>query len=399
MTEIGFFGGFFIKAQGKCLTDGDVRVKQVWILLEYLIANRQQDIPQEKLIDILWQDGECGNPLNALKNLVYRARKMLRPLQPEKSSDYILFRNGNYAWNSGIPCTVDIEEFERACRDASREDAPAEGRIADYRKAVGLYKGGFLPRNSGDDWAVMKNTYFCQKYIGAVQAMADLYGGMEKYDAAIAVCEAAQSVDPFDESLQETLIRSYVKAGYRSKALSHYEYISNLYYDKLGVRLSENIRSYMKETMKSLGGTETDLDAIKSDLNETGKVENAYYCDYEVFKNIYRIQARLSGRQGQPVFVALLTVMSTGPKSSDVTQRNPHVAAAMQGLQSVIQQSLRKSDVFSRYSTAQYVVMLPALTYENGQMVLRRILKKFGERNRYPDIIVGTKLNPLEPVA
>jgi hypothetical protein len=42
--------------------------------------------------------------------------------------------------------------------------------------------------------------------------------------------------------------------------------------------------------------------------------------------------------------------------------------------------------------------MLPTLTFENGQMVLNRIVKKFSEGNKYREIRLSTKLNPLTPL-
>ena len=75
--EIQMLGEFAITINGNTITNLKGRTKRVWMLIEYLIANRHSDISIEKLIDVLWGEDECGDPVNALKNLVYRARTCL----------------------------------------------------------------------------------------------------------------------------------------------------------------------------------------------------------------------------------------------------------------------------------------------------------------------------------
>ncbi len=74
--EIQMLGEFAITINGNTITNLKGRTKRVWMLIEYLIANRHSDISIEKLIDVLWGEDECGDPVNALKNLVYRARTL-----------------------------------------------------------------------------------------------------------------------------------------------------------------------------------------------------------------------------------------------------------------------------------------------------------------------------------
>ena len=42
----------------------------------------------------------------------------------------------------------------------------------------------------------------------------------------------------------------------------------------------------------NVNSVEMDLNVIKSDLKEAVKTKGAFWCDYTIFKNIYRIHAR-----------------------------------------------------------------------------------------------------------
>ena len=47
----------------------------------------------------------------------------------------------------------------------------------------------------------------------------------------------------------------------------------------------------------------------------------------------------------------------------------------MEHLNTSILNSLRCSDVFTRYSISQYLILLPTVTAEKGEMVLKRIIQ------------------------
>ena len=70
----------------------------------------------------------------------------------------------------------------------------------------------------------------------------------------------------------------------------------------------------------------------------------------------------------------------------------------MEILYRCIMDSLRRSDVFSRCSASQYVLMLSPLTYEDGQVVLTRIEKNFKHQCHSRRVTLVRNLQPLIPV-
>lgn len=118
-----------------------------------------------------------------------------------------------------------------------------------------------------------------------------------------------------------------------------------------------------------LASTQMDLSIIQNDLKEIMLTNGAYCQTYESFKRIYRFVARGLERTGQPVFVLLLTLIcengSTLPRQEADTEA--------ERLKRVITFSLRRGDVFTRYSSTQFVVMLPGANQENARMISNRI--------------------------
>ena len=70
----------------------------------------------------------------------------------------------------------------------------------------------------------------------------------------------------------------------------------------------------------------------------------------------------------------------------------------MDQLKVTIIDSLRLSDIFSRYSISQYILMLPTTSYETGETVLKRIEKGFSKLNKNKRIVLNYKLQPLDPI-
>ena len=62
-----------------------------------------------------------------------------------------------------------------------------------------------------------------------------------------------------------------------------------------------------------------------------------------------------------------------------------------------IRSSLRRGDVFCRYSVSQYMLLLPTATYENGEMVLKRITQNFHKTYTRRDMIVNYSLQAVTP--
>jgi GGDEF domain-containing protein len=70
----------------------------------------------------------------------------------------------------------------------------------------------------------------------------------------------------------------------------------------------------------------------------------------------------------------------------------------MDNLFEVIKSSLRRGDVFSRFSATQYVLMLPTLTYENCEMVMERVIRRYRQTFRAKAAEIIASVQPLSPV-
>ncbi|MGX8710580.1 MAG: BTAD domain-containing putative transcriptional regulator [bacterium] len=390
--QIKMLGEFSITINGNQLTNLKGRTKRVWMLIQYLIANRHKENSTEKLVEVLWPDNQCNDPLNALKNLVYRARELLKGLSGNDKAEYIQYIHNTYSWNNSYSCLIDTEQFTEFYRRGSDVSKTQEERVEAFKDALQLYCGEFLPKSAYSNWVISASAYYANLYNQCVLRSCGLLIDLRRFDEVTQICENALIYSPLEESVHKMLLFGYLSTGQRNKALDHYNHVIDLFYRELGVDISESMRALYKQLVNSINNVEMDLGVIKNDLKEASAVEGAYYCDYDIFKSIYRIQARSVARTGSSVFIVLFTISGL-----DGELPKPRVAKlASERLKATIMDSLRKGDTVASYSATQFIVMLPLISYENAEMVVDRILQKFRFRYRRDNVKISTRINALD---
>lgn len=394
LLKINMFGEFSLTYGENRIDDTSNRSKKIWALLAYLITFRDKEVSQEELIDLLWSNNERDNPANNLKTLLHRVRSMIDVLGIGDSRHIVRYRRGSYSWYCPVPMVLDTQIFEELCSKGSDITRPISQRIEYYLQALDLYQGDFLTKHTGESWVIPLSVYYKTMYIKAVETSTSLLAEEIRWDDIIRICQHAVSLDPYEESIHYKLIQAFLGAGNQHAALKHYNYAIDLFYNKLGVNLSKKFTALYKKAMKSTQNQELDLNIIKNDLNEQNPLRGAFFCQYEFFKDIYQLEARSTSRTGQVVYIALLTIMD----KEDETPPQKLLAHAMEHLQNTIYHSLRRGDVFTRYSVSQYLIMLPA-NFENSDMILNRIIKQFHRENSKMAVSLHYKLLPLDPIA
>ena len=388
--SVTMLGGFSIQTDRGRLTDEINRSQKLWSVLSYLLVHRDRSVPQSELIELFWTEDNSTNPVNALKTLLYRVRALLEPLFPEIPP--ILSTRGAYVWNPAIRCQTDADAFEALCAQARESDRPPESRLACYRQAMELYRGEYLPKLSSQLWVVPLSAHYHALFGQAVKDCAGLLEQAQRFDQMERLCRRAVQLDPLDEGLYTLLIRSLLRQGKEAAALEQYETATDLLYRSLGVRPSEELRALYLEIMAVEKSLETDLEVIQEGLRETARRPGAFVCEYGFFREAYRLEARRAARSGTCVHVALITLSLPQGGLPPLEALNQ----AMDQLRAVLVHNLRRGDVVSRYSAAQYVLMLPAANFEDSTMVLERIASAFSRQRRHSILKLSYRVRALE---
>ncbi len=394
---VSMLGTFTVQKDGSQIDDSSNRMRKVWLLLAYLIYNRKSHTSQEQLLSLTQGDAEVDDPSGRLKALFYRVRAMLEPLGKGVGHELIVHKNGRYVWNTDIPLTLDIEEFDRIFAEASRASSD-DDRLPLLLEALALYKGDFLPKLSAESWVIPISAYYHQRYLEAASAALALLCDRSRFNEALDILKQALRIEPYSEELYQYEMRCLMATGRSADALTAYESMSKLLFDAFGVMPSDESRALYRDASREDTGSQTvtvPVDSVRDQLKETDASKGAVYCEYDFFKLLYQVQSRSIIRSGDVIHIALFSIR--GKDSRSLPRRSLDVA--MENLRELAVYSLRQGDVVTKCSASQLIVMLPQANYENSQLVCRRILKAFNRQFPHSPADIDFHVHPLEPTA
>jgi DNA-binding SARP family transcriptional activator len=210
-------------------------------LLGILLTARGMRVPVDRLIDWLWPDAAQDAATVTLRSVVSNLRRALEPESGARApSRYILTRPGGYAWNAKSGASIDTDAFlahlqpapaaERRTNLADR----AEQRQAALRQAIDLYRGDYLADEPDAPWATALRESLRQRFLGALQELAELQIAGGEPDAAIELARRGLEYDRLHEPLYRVLMRAQTSGGDVAGALQSYERYRRVLDEELG---------------------------------------------------------------------------------------------------------------------------------------------------------------------
>ena len=387
--KIQMLGGFSLRLGKRELQDTDTRSKKVWVLLAYLIIHREQTVAQRTLIDLLWGDEtDSINPENALRITMHRTRTLLEQLSPELGRGMILRRRGGYQWNGGGE--VDSERFEALCCQKAEDP---DLRLRNLMEAISLYRGDYLPRQSGEVWVVSTAAYLHNLFVSAAQEAVELLIQQGRSHEAAGVCRRCLALEPYHEGFCRELMQLLAAAGDRRGAAEVYDRLSKRLFDDFGISPSEETRAVYRAAAYSPEDRVLSIDDVMGNLRESDAPSGALQCDFDYFRILCHALSRTMERSGGAAHVVLLDVISTAEREMP----RQTIDRVMGQLSQQIRLSLRRGDVFCQCSVSQFTVLLSRANFENCQMICDRILRNFRRAYPYVPIRIAYQIRPLSP--
>lgn len=368
--RISTLGQFQVRRGDSILSKNTARSYRLWELFKYLITNRDKEIYSEVIMDSLWPEQAYADPRHTLRTMIYRLRQILDIKPGKAEASCIKFSHGSYCWNTEQEYWLDIEVFERLAHEGHQLTASDPVAAIDkYQDAVRLFKGDYLSELAYSEWVIPIRNYYHRLYLQTVLELITLLEKARRYAEVIKVCEKAFLIEFFEEELHISFLQALLKEGKTRQAMNHYEYATTVLYRELGVKPSPAMRELRRLMQVEDPSAAFDLTAIQDSLLDRKTSAGAFLCDPEVFRMMYRLESRRVERTGQAVFLAMLTIVP-------VDTRNPHpvLKELITQMQEQIVSRLRRGDVVTRWNDTQILIILPALNYEQAEVVLDRIL-------------------------
>ena len=216
----------------EALDDGvpvPVRGAKQRALLALLALQRGRPVSADRLIDLLWGDGQAANPANALQAQIGQLRRTLGPAA-------ILTTEAGYALAAG-PGEVDVARFEQLVAKGRRlaaggELGPASAALGE---ALGLRRGEPLAEFTSAGFFAAERVHLDELTLVAIESRAGADLGLGRHGELAGELEALCREHPLRERLWELLILALYRAGRQAEALRAYTEIRDRLAGELGI--------------------------------------------------------------------------------------------------------------------------------------------------------------------
>src|SRR5579859_4980014 len=224
--EVRLFGELEALADGVPVP---VRGAKQRALLALLALQRGQPVSADRLIDVLWGDGQAAHPVNALQAQIGQLRRTLGPAA-------ILTTEAGYALTAG-PDEVDVVRFERLVAKGQRlaADGELEPASAALGEALRLRRGEPLAEFTYAAFFDAERTRLDELTLVAAESRAGADLGLGRHGELAGELEALCREHPLRERLWELLILALYRAGRQAEALRAYTEIRDRLVSELGI--------------------------------------------------------------------------------------------------------------------------------------------------------------------
>lgn len=350
-----------------------VTSKTMQLLLMLLHAG-EKGVSRARLLDVLYGCENISNPSNSLRATVFRLRKLLIAAGlPE--DEYISTSGGIYKWSSNLEVDIDAHEFADVAKEAM--ETKGAGQLPLLKKACELYRGEFLPMLAGEEWVAVESIHYQELYFTCLREACAQMKERREYEDMLEICTLATSIYPFEE-WQILQIDCLMAMNRYKEALKAYEKATVLFFEELGLSPSEKMLARFRAMSGQIHYATGALTDIKNSLREKEWIPGAYYCTYPSFIDCYRLVARMIERTGQSVFLLLCTLVDT---AGSPLENNDSLSKVADKLHNAIGRSLRRGDVYTRYSPNQFLVLLMGISQEACNIASTRIEKNFRDED------------------
>ena len=198
-------------------------------LLALLALQRGQPVGADRLIDLLWGDGQAANPANALQAQIGQLRRTLGPAA-------ILTTEAGYALGAG-PDEVDVVRFEQLVAKGRRlaADGAMEPASAALGEALRLRRGEPLAEFTYAGFFNAERAHLDELTLVAIESRAGADLGLGRHGEVAGELEALCREHPLRERLCELLILALYRSGRQAEALRAYAEIRDRLVGELGI--------------------------------------------------------------------------------------------------------------------------------------------------------------------
>ena len=387
-------GGFSFSGDGQEIPiKGNLRSKYLQVLVMLLKAGKEGISKERLMVRIASGTDSRDKMMNNLRQQIFVLRRTMNGLEfPE--GQYIVSVKGRYYFSRDQDVMTDTGQIDQLYQVLRSGKCGKEKRTEILREICNIYSGEFLPMLSGEEWAAVEGAYYQNIFFECMKELCGLLKEQKNYDEMLELCSKASQLHPYDE-WQALEIDCLMAKNRYMDALKVDEKATEVFYEEFGVSPFDSVMAKYRSSQGQLLYASGVLSEIKGEMMKQDTGMGAYYCNYPSFLDVYRLMVRLKERQDLKISLMICTL-----DSEEQNEKVTDISRIMEDFQSFISENLRRSDVFTRYSPNQFLILLFGSDEQSGEKVVARLQRKWrmsrGEGKPWTDFAVEEIETPGE---
>jgi len=227
MLHVSLLGEQAITRDG---TSVQVRSSRGVALVAFLVVHAGVPQARERIAGLFWPESTDGQALTNLRRELHHVRQVLA----EEPSLVVTSRD--LCWRDTETCRVDVRVFDRE-REAALDAAAAgddEGVLVHAARAVGEYRGGFLP-GAYEDWLLEARSELERWYVEVCDLLCQVRARRGDVAGAADAARRRIRVRPLEEGGYRTLMQLQADLGDRAGAVSTFHHCASVLERELGI--------------------------------------------------------------------------------------------------------------------------------------------------------------------
>lgn len=380
--DISMLGGFSITVNGQYMGLGQNNKANFLKLIQIILLNHEKGISKRELIDGVFGFKDLLDENNSLNNLLHQARTQLKKSGiPGKR--YIEGKKGVYFPEKpeGYEVFIDVRAYRELCQQAEQEPN-RDHRAELYAKAFELYRGELLPEFSTDNWVILESVKLKRYFDELVNFLGEYYHQKEDYEKLYNLYSRASTIYP-DGGWQTNVIDALILRKEYKDAYELYNKTARYYLDELEVPLPDELIRCYERIYDDIKVVSDDIEEIQAGIlerdaalkNSKGDITSlgSYYCAFSSFIDVYNVLRRNLVRRGNSIFMMLCTLVDYEGKP---IQNQEKLTIRADALKQALYEGLRQGDVYTKYSSSQFLLLLIGTKKEDCSIIYHRISKK-----------------------
>lgn len=367
LLTVRMLGGFSLSYRGEEIVLGRNTTAKFVQLLQLVWLRGDRGASKQQIVQSLYEGDDLSNPNNSFNNLIFQMRKQMVAAGLPRM-DYIVKVGKVYIPDPNVRLKSDVEDFRRAVENARAAADGSVDKTREYRKALECYRGVLLPESENHAWVVASSVQLREEFSEAVRYLGERAKEEKDYNEMYRIYEKAARIYPDNDWQADQIEALICREDYR-EALRLYDRTVQRYSEEMGLPPSEKMLENYRKMSQKITSPTGQIQDIQSSLQED-PVSGAYYCSYPSFIDTYHVLERNMERTGYSVFLLLCTLVDYAGKPISNREK---LELRSETLKQCIGRSLRRGDIFTRYSASQYLVLLVGSNREGCDVVSRRI--------------------------